>query len=49
MEWDTILGGLATELTSVFTDAVPAIWPVFALFLGVSVVVWLLAKFGIRR
>lgn len=49
MDWETILGGLATELTSVFNEAVPAVWPVFALFLGVSVVVWVLRKFGVSR
>lgn len=49
MDWDVILTGLATQLTTIFNDAVPAIWPVFALFLGVSIVVWLLGKFGISR
>lgn len=49
MDWATTIGGLATALEDIIEDVVPAIWPVFALLVGVSLVVFLLGKFGIRR
>lgn len=49
MNWTTTIGGLATELEGIIEEVVPAIWPVFALLVGVSLVVFLLGKFGIRR
>jgi predicted permease len=47
--WGTTIQGLGTELTAIIQGVIPAIWPVFALLVGVSLVVYLLAKFGIRR
>lgn len=47
--WATTVEGLGDEIQAIITGVIPAIWPVFALLVGVSMVVYLLGKFGIRR
>lgn len=49
MEWDVILGPVATGVQSVITDVVPIAVPVLLALAGISIALGVFRKFGVRR
>lgn len=49
MEWDTLLGPVATGALAAFTDVLPIAVPVVVALAGLGIALKVLGKLGVRR